>query len=56
MLPDAGHLKIALGADQISKMPAARLAEVICQNAGAPRTRVRLGGRLRLDDDDVAER
>jgi Trypsin-like peptidase domain len=36
MLPDAGHLKIALGADQISKMPAARLAATICQNAGAP--------------------
>jgi hypothetical protein len=35
MLPDAGHLKIALGAAQISKMPAARLAEVICQTAGA---------------------
>jgi Trypsin-like peptidase domain len=35
MLPDAGHLKILLTADQISKMPAARLAEVICQTAGA---------------------
>jgi hypothetical protein len=36
MLPDAGHLKVLLPADQISKMPAARLAEVICQTAGAP--------------------
>ncbi len=35
MLPDAGHLKISLTADQISKMQAARLAEVICQTAGA---------------------
>ena len=35
MLPDAGHLKVLLTADQISKMPAAHLAEVICQTAGA---------------------
>src|SRR5262249_6986170 len=44
MLPDAGHLKVLLPADQISKMPAARLAEVICQTAGAaPPAMVSLG-------------
>jgi hypothetical protein len=34
MLPDGGHLKVALKADSISKMNARRLAEAICKAAG----------------------
>jgi hypothetical protein len=34
MLPDAGHLKIKLKAEAISKMDAAALARVICAEAG----------------------
>ena len=35
MLPDSGHLKIALRADAISKQDAAQLATSICKAAGA---------------------
>jgi hypothetical protein len=35
LLADAGHLKVVLPAELISKLPAQKLAEKICQTAGA---------------------